>query len=43
MVGLPPAAARQLTLAELAAYVELIEAQAAAERLAMARARQRHG
>ena len=40
MSRLSPAEARQLTLAEVAAYAELIDRDNAAQRLAIARARQ---
>jgi hypothetical protein len=41
MTRLPPAAVRQLSLGEVAAYAELIDAEQTAIRLANARARQR--
>jgi hypothetical protein len=40
MTGLPPAAVRQLSLPEVAAYAEAIDAEATAQRLALMRARQ---
>jgi hypothetical protein len=43
MTGLPPAAVRQLSLAEVGAYAELAEAADTAQRLAIQRARSRRG
>jgi hypothetical protein len=39
MTGLPPREARQLSLAEVIAWAETLKAEAAARRLAAARAR----
>lgn len=43
MTGLAPAAVRDLTLPEVAAYAEAIDHEQTAARLAGMRARQRHG